>query len=584
MPNPLVALFLVVPDLDEIGVLPGKIQADLLASLIFEITHFCLNPVPLVPYAQSSLANFPPEYQGVLREALAIRAIYQGQLEKAETWLEGQNSSAAVRIRAWILFLRGKTEEAVAAYEQLIAAEVSGQKGRKRDFVLWNDLAGAHYPLALLTTGRKDHQARVEEMLKGMSKVKQAHPVSYLYVLLKALCQSLHGQEFDFDRLYNAEFLDPVETVDCFFQYLPVFWAVPKRVQKDLAKETLDAQRRFASCGYRWLELEMKILRLSASKQVDEEAARAALADLGIQSLATRYKSIEPWERSLNALTALYSPSVVTTQVEPPKPLRAAWRFEFNSYDTKLFNITPLEQKRLANGGWTKGRPIAIKRLVGRPQDDFPYFTEQDWLVCQNIVADQVGSGWGYRTEYGLDEVKAVKSLVGHPNLYHDETPIELLRGEPLLQVTQKGESIEISLRPAFPERLDGCLLDRETPTRFRVIEVTEPLKQLAGILKNGLKVPATARERVLETIAGIAHIATVHSDVGGDFLSDLPVEEVPTDSRPLMHLMPDGRGLKLELFVRPLGASGPCHRPGAGGEMVLAEVDGKRVGCPEPE
>jgi hypothetical protein len=75
-----------------------------------------------------------------------------------------------------------------------------------------------------------------------------------------------------------------------------------------------------------------------------------------------------------------------------------------------------------------------------------------------------------------------------------------------------------------------------------------------------------------------IAHIATVHSDVGGDFLSDLPVEEVPADSRPLVYLMPEGQGLKLEMFVRPFGEQGPSHRPGAGGEVILAEVDGKRM------
>ena len=62
----------------------------------------------------------------------------------------------------------------------------------------------------------------------------------------------------------------------------------------------------------------------------------------------------------------------------------------------------------------------------------------------------------------------------------------------------------------------------------------------------------------------------TVHSDFGGS-------AEVETDGDPRIHVLlsPLGEGLGITVCVRPLGPSGPSLAPGAGGETVIATVDG---------
>jgi len=482
--------------------------------------------------------------------------------------------------------LRGQTDEALVLYERLVAEQTASPKGRKRRFALWHDLIGATFPLALLTTGRKEDQARSAELLKGACKVRNYYPAIPLYAALEILCDTLQGRQTG--SLYRAVYdalLEADKTAFYLYYFLPLFWEEPDRV-KDFLQDLKAFEKRCAAAGYRWLELESQILAASAPTEEESsdtvETAQNALAEMGIQSVVLRYGVAESWERALNALSAL-SPSAAATadQSEVSKPARLVWQLDIGKQNW-VHDIRPLEQKRSANGAWSRGRPVALKRLMEKSVKKFPYLTDQDWRVCQCISVDRGGGYYYYsgRLEYYLKRDRALLNLIGHPYLFRGDkdTPIELVRGEPVLQVTRKGETIKVSLRPQVPEDPGECLLDEETPTRFRVIEVTDSLKKLAGILGPGLEVPASARERVLEAIAGIAHIATVHSDVGGDFLSDLPVEEVPADSRPLVYLMPEGQGLKLEMFVRPFGEQGPSHRPGAGGEVILAEVDGKRM------
>ncbi|HPS02551.1 MAG TPA: DEAD/DEAH box helicase, partial [Candidatus Sumerlaeota bacterium] len=582
---PLCELILAYPEFMKLSDLPLKIQARVCAPLVTQVTHWLLKPDPIVSGARSLLEKLEPTDQSDLRVALAVRAVCEGNLSEAETLLADQHSLSAEKTRAWCLFLRGRTDEALALYERLVAEQIQTTRGRKRRFALWHDLIGATFPLALLTTGRKEDQARSAELLKGSCKVRDYYPAIPLYAALEILCDAQQGRQTE--SLYRAVY-DALREADktalYLYYFLPSFWEEPESL-KSFLRDLKALQQSYAAAGYRWLELECQILAASVPSEEESleaiETARNALAQMGIQSVALRYGKAESWERALNALSALSSSAATgADQPEIAKPARLAWELSFGNQNW-VYDIRPLEQKRSANGDWSKGRPVALKRLMEKSDKKFPFLTDQDWKVCQCISVEYSGNGYyGRRSEYCLKIERALLSLIGHPHLYRrdSDTPIELVRGEPVLQVTRKGEAIAVSLRPQISENPASCVVDEETPTRFRVIEVTEPLKQLAGILKNGLKVPATARERVLETIASIAHIATVHSDVGGDFLSDLPVEEVPTDSRPLMHLMPDGRGLKLELFVRPLGASGPCHCPGTGGEMVLAEVDGKRV------
>lgn len=54
--------------------------------------------------------------------------------------------------------------------------------------------------------------------------------------------------------------------------------------------------------------------------------------------------------------------------------------------------------------------------------------------------------------------------------------------------------------------------------------------------------------------------------------------EEVPAQILPHIHLLPANSGLKITLLSRPFTQGRPYFRPGAGGETVIAEIEGKRL------
>lgn len=91
---------------------------------------------------------------------------------------------------------------------------------------------------------------------------------------------------------------------------------------------------------------------------------------------------------------------------------------------------------------------------------------------------------------------------------------------------------------------------------RKRSIEVSAEHRRIAEILgkQNRLEVPALAKERVLAAVNAISRIVTVHSDIGGV----ANVEEVPAQTKPHVHLLPAGSGLKVALLSRPFAQGGP--------------------------
>ncbi|CAK0766410.1 hypothetical protein CCP3SC1_490006 [Gammaproteobacteria bacterium] len=90
-----------------------------------------------------------------------------------------------------------------------------------------------------------------------------------------------------------------------------------------------------------------------------------------------------------------------------------------------------------------------------------------------------------------------------------------------------------------------------------------------------GLRVPETAQERVVGVINRLSSLVTIHSDVGGGIEA---AEEISADPHPYIHLRPSGAGLKVECWVRPFAGTGPYLRPGEGGTIVIAEIEGKRL------
>jgi tetratricopeptide (TPR) repeat protein len=227
----------------------------------------------------------------------------------------------------------------------------------------------------------------------------------------------------------------------------------------------------------------------------------------------------EWWELSLEALSNLGQPvGGQPTAIAPQEAeFRMAWSLRY--YAASNCDITPLEQKYSVKGGWTKGKNIALKRLLSTA-DRPSYLTPQDHQVCDKIEVEYEQTYYYGATKQLLSfGDSALLALVGHPLIFWEDNPgvrIEVLAGEPELRIKRLPNhqlSLEFS-PPLLQER--EIVIWKETPTRLKVVAITAQHRQIASILgpKNKLEVPARAEEQVLAAIASITNMVTVQSDM----------------------------------------------------------------------
>jgi hypothetical protein len=161
--------------------------------------------------------------------------------------------------------------------------------------------------------------------------------------------------------------------------------------------------------------------------------------------------------------------------------------------------LQPREQTLNAKGEWSKGRPIALKRLKSNAEE-FGYLTPQDLRLCAQIKT--YAYGWGNKTDYTFTD-KAIALLVGHPHVFWEDAPttrVEVVKGEPELLVKKiKDDRLALQFSPALQDNKE-ILTVKESPTRLKIIDITPEHRRIAEILgtQNRLEVPAAAKERVL--------------------------------------------------------------------------------------
>jgi SNF2 family DNA or RNA helicase len=202
--------------------------------------------------------------------------------------------------------------------------------------------------------------------------------------------------------------------------------------------------------------------------------------------------------------------------------------------------LEPREQKRDAQGAWTRGRAISLKRLAEEGQT-LDFLTAQDLQAAHTIAGRRYYGSSTIRFEIEVN--KALAALVGHPLLFWMDSPgtrVELLPGEPELRVTKHDDSVHIALAPSLEDAHGDVVVSRETPTRLRLVHVNEEHRRI------------------------------------GASASD--IETVDADPRLHVHLRPYQQGLRMQLLVRPLPDAGAYYGPGEGAASVIADVAGVRT------
>jgi superfamily II DNA or RNA helicase len=300
--------------------------------------------------------------------------------------------------------------------------------------------------------------------------------------------------------------------------------------------------------------------RFPAARQDRVEEWPRILGSLG-EGYPRRFLEIVPirpaWERALAKLEGFIAPPSSAPKAEPVAQTRRLV-FRLNALTCEIAAI----EQSAKGGGWTPGRPVALKRLRNRdPKLD--YLTADDHRV--------VGAIKVYRTYYDesleFDPVRGPLALVGHPRLFDAADPdqaIDLVHypAELVVREDRDGITIDLSHRSEAHE----VFIEPEAAGRWRLIEVTPALVELAGVLgPQGLELPRSARDRAVALIQTENPRLPVRSELAG-----VATDTVQGDPRPILRIAPEGDGFHLRAVVRPVGEPGPAYAPGRGARSVL--------------
>lgn len=524
---------------------------------------------------ERSLIPLADEFPDAAR-ALAEQHLLQGNIERAAAILSQRIAPETLPQIGWLHLLHGRHEEAIEVFDLYLTTQ--RRQTRKRNLALVG-LPGIMYLLALLRRGTAADLERAEAQSALVLRLPVADPSAPVFQMLSQLAAILAGRL----RLQEASWLrpsalavakDPFPLLFLGFLY---HW-LGERPGLELLKKLATCCENAVAAGFFWYAWEgAELLRLHG-RPLQLSGLPAAPQDLVRFAALLVPKAV--WEIALDALKSVGGASEGKTAsgANAGADRRMCWVLALYGGQGTL---EPREQKRTKTGGWTQGRAVALQKLAEMP-DSYDYLTAQDRRICGCIRREtDTGNGWygGYgHSHFSLDAEAALPAAVGHPLVFRAgvmELPLELVRGGPALEVIQGKDAILVRINP-FPPENSNLLLVSEQAQRIRLIQFDATHRRIASILSpEGLKVPPDGKERLLEGIAAIAPLLTVHSAIGG---TEQIAESVPADARPYLHLNPAETGLTLELLMHPLGEKGPRLPPGQGLSTLFGEVDGRAV------
>ncbi len=545
---------------------------------------YCYRHAELSDFLQQTLESPEGRESGFLARVVLELQFMRGEWQDLPPQLLGVSEPELLAMNAMLVFMQGQYLAAINLYETALAQlrKKSGQRN-----LYFYGLAGVFYPLVILKNADIKQRNKLATLLNQAIKLNGYWTGVYQY--LSHYLQFLQGdlskrqlllgidvthrihsgfrESGGPDTLYTAPLLQHV------FLLLIKFW-IKTDFQTRVIPQDQQLYSYLTNNGYLWPAAELAKV-FSTLEPIRGQQWQSRFFEQRPLALADLFVSRPDWELALDALAFLPVTDKKTDTGQPTKATRLVWLVSHDEKNHTL-NLSPREQKQQAKGQWSAGRAIALKRLA-QETVGFDYITEQDLKLCAHIKEYRDTSWYGKGTFFEFDN-GVPDALIGHPALFLQDAPevrVEVVKGNVELHVKKlsKGDKIKIQLEPQ-PYHEQKFYIVKETPTRWRVVEFNADHHRIFGVLgAQGLEVPLSAKDRVLQTLTSISGLLTVHSDIGGNAGS---AAQIQADSTPRIHLLPLGEGLRVSLLTRPFTNAGSYFQPGQGGISVLAEIDGK--------
>ena len=536
--------------------------------------HAVTNRNDVYDLLEDSFGNTKPNDTNVMHFVLEQR-LFRGSQKNAAEWLENDYSPKGLMLRAVLNIFENHYDESIPLFNEALKIH---RKGNKRKAVL-GSIYDFFYGLMLLRHRSLTNLKQLDQYMQlFIGKNNVISPVNA--ILYDALYVYQGIKKIEESRYLSTKRESPYESL---VQILLLYWLdETKRISSPLQQSTFLAPlahhcQQAHDVGFGWYAAISATLlqRLNYTNKACEKIAKNYENESFIHLVDAFPKSVA-WERALEALSQISTLKPQSTEIAAPSELRLIWTLDIEKGNL-IFE--PKEQRLGKNGTWSKGRVISLKRLHNE-LDTFHYLTDQDLRICKRIrKVSNASDYYYYHNETYLLPEDILLDAVGHPHVYwasqlQYQSPIDIQTAELQLLVQEHEDQLHLTLIPQIAR--DSTIVVQKTATGVLVYNINDQHRQVATILgENGLTIPCSARQRVMDSISSVASMLTVQSNIVG---MTTQADLVDADHRLHLHLQPIGQGLQIEIFVQPFLEGGPLYKPAVGGTTVLAEIEGKQL------
>ncbi|MCK5801393.1 MAG: hypothetical protein KAI66_01110, partial [Lentisphaeria bacterium] len=499
-----------------------------------------------------------------------------GRFHEAEQlWTDDPTAMTLVR-EGWTLFLAGDCDGAIVAFDQ--GLEWMQRQGWYRGDCWYRTVGGVFFVMALLQRGRQEDVKQADRIL---DRARSTPGWAVAYSALRGVVDMQLGRR---DRPRIPEELSgfdtpdrstrlPVASAAATLALIAVYWQAPEAVARFLPL-LHDLRDHAESAGFAWLAIELRALIRRATPgggETPDEAEQSFRETSGIAPLVDLVRCPSLWELGLDRLETLAGNPLFDSQ---GAAFRLAWRLGFRRPDDPAsFEFIPYEQKRRANGEWTRGRRMRMDALLGEHQPS--YLDEHDVRICESAVAS---GSWSRASKHFEPETLA-RVLIGHPRVFlaaNPSTRIDLSLEAPALRIASRddGFRVEFGMRGTTESAASVSIVQR-TPSRWAVLCADVRQQRLAQVLEDGMTVPREGLERLRGIVHRLAGSVNVESD---DEAAIGDVATCEADAIPHVHIVPEGEGLRVEICVYPFGVESTIAQPGSEPRLMLSRQDGELV------
>ena len=381
--------------------------------------------------------------QGRLDDALAV---FDELPSRAQDHRQVRVDRAAVQ--ALTATVRGDDASAFRSIETAIAAKRAGNRRRtpvpeSMPFILSllslvrSDTPSHHALLAdILDAGRRQDAAPVAlDTVESAAELRAGTAPRRPIDLAGDIRGLLHGWVFCWAKRVISPYV-PRESWEEFGRYVD----------------------RLSAHGFHWAHAECLAIvgdagtalnpRVDQSPATAGEQAAAMHLQLGTRTLVEVVPASAKWEFPLRALERLaFEIRGNEAKAGRNAESRLIWELK---HDADAITVTPREQRRSKDGGWTKGGVRSLQWLLG-PAGTLDVLLAQDRAAAQVVKREQFG------LQTAADErltKPMLFELAGHPHVFNAAgNSVDVVRAEPELVIEQNAGDVHAAI---VPDEWDG--------------------------------------------------------------------------------------------------------------------------------